>query len=109
MTYDALKLERTGALCLTPDTADGGIWQSARGPASDSNGSVYFEVGNGGWDGRRNFGTSVIRLKVNASGIAPEDYFTPHDYDELNARDADIGSTGALLIPGTNILVCGNK
>jgi hypothetical protein len=109
MTYDALKLKQTGVWCLTPDTADGGIWQSGRGPAIDSKGSAYFEVGNGGWDGQRNFGSSVIRLKVNASGIALEDYFTPHDYDEVNARDADIGSTGPLLIPGTNILVGGNK
>lgn len=109
MTYDVLKLKQTGALCLTPDTADGGIWQSGRGPAIDSNGGVYFEVGNGGWDGRRNFGNSVIRLNVQTSGIALEDYFTPHNYDALNARDADLGSTGPLMIPGTNILACGNK
>ncbi len=85
------------------------IWRSGRGPATDSNSAVYFEVGNEGWDGRRNFGSSFIRLNVHKSGIALEDYFTPHDYDELNARDADLGSTGPLLIPGTNILVCGNK
>lgn len=109
MTYDALTLKQAGVCCVTPDTADGGIWQSGRGPATDSNGSVYFEVGNGAWDGRRNFGSSVIRMNVHESSIALEDYFTPHDYDQINAHDADIGSTGPLLIPGTNILVCGNK
>ena len=109
MTYDARKLKQTGAWCVTPDTAEGGIWQSGRGPASDANGAVYFEVGNGGWDGKRNFGSSVIRLSVHESGIALEDYFTPQAYQELNTRDADIGSSGPLLVPGTNILICGNK
>ncbi|MGI9074701.1 MAG: hypothetical protein ACR2JB_26070 [Bryobacteraceae bacterium] len=108
MTYDAQTLKQTGALCTTPDTADGGIWQSGRGPAIDANGGVYFEVGNGGWDGHRNFGTSVIKLNVRNSGVI-EDYFTPYDYGELNDQDADLGSTGPLLIPGTDILVCGSK
>lgn len=109
MSYDARTLKQTGAFCTTPDMADGGIWQSGRGPAVDASGAVYYEIGNGGWDGRRNFGTSVVKLRVGASGIAVEDYFTPHDYEHLNARDVDLGSTGPLLIPGTNTLVCGNK
>ena len=35
MSYDAKTLKQTGALCTTPDMADGGIWQSGRGPAVD--------------------------------------------------------------------------
>jgi hypothetical protein len=108
MTFDALTLKQTGVLCTTPNAADGGIWQSGRGPAIDSNGGLYFEVGNGGWDGRTNFGSSVIKLNVRNSA-AVEDYFTPYDYGDLNDQDADLGSTGPLLIPGTNILVCGSK
>ncbi|MGI8962320.1 MAG: hypothetical protein ACR2IV_21695 [Bryobacteraceae bacterium] len=108
MTYDALTLRQTGALCTTPNTADGGIWQSGRGPAVNSDGRVYFEVGNGGWDSRTNFGTSVIKLNVRNSAVV-EDYFTPRDYSDLNDQDADLGSTGPLLIPGTNILICGSK
>jgi hypothetical protein len=109
MTYDARTLKQIGVLCVTPDTADGGIWQSGRGPAIDSSGSVYFETGNGGWDGKRNFGTSAIKLNVHGSTIVVDDYFTPHDYEDLNERDADIGSTGPLLIPRLNVLVCGSK
>ena len=108
MSYDALTLKQTGALCTTPDTAEGGVWQSGRGPAIEEN-DAYFEVGNGGWDGRRNFGNSVIRVRVGTSGLAVEDYFTPHNYQDLNSRDADVGSTGPMLIPGTKILLCGNK
>lgn len=109
MSYDALTLKQTGALCTTPDMADGGVWQSGRAPAVDASGAIYFEIGNGGWDGQRNFGSSVIKLSVGKSGVAVEDYFTPHNYEELNARDSDIGSTGPLLIPGTNTLICGSK
>lgn len=109
MSYDARTLKQTGALCTTPDTSDGGIWQSGRGPAVDASGAAYFEVGNGGWDGKRNFGNSVIKLRLSANGIAVEDYFTPHNYADLNARDSDVGSSGPLLVPNTTILICGNK
>lgn len=109
MSYDAASLKQIGALCTTPGGEEGGIWQSGRGPAVDSGGHVYFEIGNGSWDGHHNFGTSVLKLTPNASGLKVDDYFTPANYEDLNKRDADVGSTGPLLIPGTNILVCGNK
>lgn len=109
MAYDARTLAQTGVLCTTPDTAEGGIWQSGRRPAVDSEGNLYFEVGNGGWDGRRNFGSSVLKLKYNKRGFLVDDYFTPAAYESLNARDADVGSTGPLMVPGTGILICGNK
>ena len=109
MAYDAATLKQVAAMCLTPDGADGGIWQSGRGPAADAEGHIFFEVGNGDWDGRRNFGTSVIKLTIGSTGFSVDDYFTPHDYRQLNERDADLGSTGPLLIPGTNLLLCGSK
>jgi hypothetical protein len=109
MTYDARTLRQSGVLCITPDTGEGGIWQSGRGPTIDEAGNVYFEVGNGGWDGKRNFGSSAIKLSLQGSVIAFEDYFTPYDYQTLNSRDADFGSTGPLLVPGLNVLICGSK
>jgi hypothetical protein len=109
VAYDAATLKQTGALCTTPDGNEGGVWQSGRGPAVDTSGHVYFEIGNGSWDGRRNLGASVLKLTPSAAGLKVDDYFTPANYDDLNRRDADVGSTGPLLIPGTNILVCGNK
>src|SRR4029077_21165863 len=36
-------------------------------------------------------------------------FFPPRDFEALNDRDADLGSTGPLLIPGTTLLLCGNK
>jgi outer membrane protein assembly factor BamB len=109
MAYDAATLKQRGAFCVTPNGAMGGIWQSGRGPAVGADGAIYFETGNGDWDGVENFGTSVVRMKAGKSGLTLEDFFTPHDYESLNKRDADLGSTGPLLIPGTNFLIAGNK
>ena len=109
MAYDTATLKQAGAFCVTPDGPEGGIWQSGRGPAIDAEGNIYFETGNGAWDGRRNFGTSVIKLALGAGGFIVEDYFTPHDWEALNDRDVDLGSTGPLLLPGTDLLLCGNK
>jgi hypothetical protein len=109
MAYDASTLKQTGALCLTPDTGEGGVWQSGRPPAIDSRGDLYFEVGNGGWDGQRNFGSSVLKLHLLEGSLMIVDYFTPHDYEYENLHDEDLGSTGPLFVPGTHVLVCGNK
>jgi outer membrane protein assembly factor BamB len=109
MAYDAEKLRQVDALCITPDMADGGIWQSGRGPAIDGAGALYFEVGNGGWDGKRNFGNSVIKVRLDGGHLAVESFYTPYDYQQQNETDADLGSSGPLLIPSTGVLVCGNK
>ncbi len=37
------------------------------------------------------------------------DYFKPNNYDSLNAQDADLGSGGAVGIPGTTYIVGGGK
>ncbi len=109
LAYSAATLEQTGVFCVTPDGPMGGIWQSGRGPAVDSGGNIYFETGNGAFDGKRNFGTSVIKLALGRDGFTLVDFFTPHDWEALNARDVDLGSTGPLLLPGTDLLLCGNK
>jgi outer membrane protein assembly factor BamB len=109
MAYDAKTLRQRAAWCDTPDGADGGIWQSGRGPAIDAAGNIYFETGNGDWDGRRDFGTSLVKLKLGGNAFEVDDYFTPSDFKQLNASDADLGSTGPMLVPGTNLLIAGSK
>ena len=109
MAYSAKDLKQLAALCTTPDGVEGGIWQSGRAPAVDASGAIYFETGNGDWDGKRNFGTSLIKLRIRGNALVMDDYFTPHDYQALNDRDADLGSTGPMLIPGTNFLIAGSK
>jgi len=109
MAYSASTLKQTAVFCVSPDGTEGGIWQSGRGPAVDASGAIYFETGNGSVDGKRDFGTSLIKLVLRGSVLTVDDYFTPQDFAALNARDADLGSTGPMLIPGTNFLVGGSK
>jgi hypothetical protein len=109
MAYDATMLRQRAAWCVTPDGADGGVWQSGRGPAIDMAGNIYFETGNGDWDGRRNFGNSLVKLRLAGNAFVLDDYFTPSDFQQLNDHDADLGSTGPMLVPGTSLLIAGSK
>jgi PQQ-like domain len=109
MAYSAANLQQLGVFCSTPDGHRGGIWQSGRASVIDPNGNVYYETGNGDWDGTREFGDTVIKFNPATNGLSVLDYFTPYDYSSLETSDADLGSSGSLLIPNTNVLVSGGK
>ncbi|HEY6941467.1 PQQ-binding-like beta-propeller repeat protein [Dokdonella sp.] len=111
MVHDASTLQRTAIWTSTPDgTAfnGGGIWMAGRAPAVDADGNVYYMVGNGTYDGVRNFGESFVKF-----GATPDtpmlDWFTPSVYDELNQADADLGGSGPILLPGTDRIVGAGK
>ena len=106
--YDKTSLQQTGIICTTPNGAEGGIWMSGWAPAVDSAGYAYYSVGNGSWDGKRNFGESVIKLS-SVERLAITDFFTPNDWVTLNNYDEDLGSTGVMLIPGTTAAVATGK
>jgi len=105
--YNASTLQQTAIQNLAPG-GRGGVWQSGGGLSADANGFVYVCTGNGTWDGVTNFGESCVKLDPS-QGLAVVDYFTPYNYDPLNASDSDLGAGRALLIPGTNYLVTGGK
>lgn len=109
MAYDAKTLHQTAVLCVTPAGSEGGVWQSGRGAAADSAGNIYFETGNGDWNGTSEFGESLLKLQIYDGKFQIAGYYTPSNYAELNRRDADFGSTGPMLIPGTDLIVCGDK
>jgi uncharacterized protein (TIGR03437 family) len=104
MAYDATTLQQAGALNTTPDNAAGSsIWQGGRGLAADPEGNIYCTTGNGSWDGVSSWGQSVLRIDSDM-GLAVADSFTPSDWSPLNLYDTDFGSTGPVLISGTNLL-----
>jgi len=110
LAYDATTMQQTGVHVDTPGGSEGGIWHAGVGLAADSNGDVFYVSGNGSFDGTKNFGNSVVRLHQNAGGaLAVASFFTPFDSQSANADDDDLGSTGGLLIPGTGLLVTGDK
>ena len=102
MAYDPQTLAQKAVLNVTPDGDQGGIWASDTGPAADADGNIYVPTGNGTFDagsGGRDYGDTVLKLGLNGSSLAIRDYFTPHDQEQISSADADIGSSGPLLVP----------
>ena len=102
MAYDPQTLAQRAVLNVTPDGDQGGIWASDTGPGADANGDIYVPTGNGTFDastGGRDYGDSVLKLALQGSSIVVRDYFTPHDQAQLSDADADLGSSGPLLLP----------
>jgi hypothetical protein len=106
MAYNATNMTQAAVFNDTPSGTLGGIWQQGRAPCVDSSGNIYFITGNGTWDGTSNFGETMLKMNSNLSIL---DWFTPDNYATLTAYDEDFGSAGAMLIPGTSLVVGGGK
>jgi hypothetical protein len=109
--YKATTLQMMKLLCTTPNGSDGGVWGGGQGLAADASGNIYVSTGNGTFDansGGNDYGDSILKLGT-ASGLAILDYFSPSNESSLDGHDADLGSSGPLLIPGTSLGVAGGK
>jgi outer membrane protein assembly factor BamB len=117
--YDKATLAQRAVFNTAPDHTDsgeGGIWQAGAGLAADAAGSVYFAAGNGFASGSGDnakdpprgvdMGSSVGKLSPT---LQAQSFFTPSDINVQNRIDLDLGSSGPLLVPGTNLLVQGSK
>ena len=112
--YNSSTLQQVMVFNTAPTNGEGAIWQSGCGPAADANGNIYFNTGNGPFDvntGGRDYGDSIVKL--NSSGTVL-DYFTPHNQATLDASDADVGSSGLVLLPDqtgtyTHVLIGAGK
>src|SRR5262249_54457223 len=84
--YDAATLAPKGVYLTAPSgSAGNAIWQSGAAPAADSRGGVYFETGNGPYDGI-DLGDSVVKLRTDG-GVGIADWFTPSDQATYEAAD----------------------
>jgi hypothetical protein len=111
MAYDAATLQQTMIWSAAPDGTSfngAGIWMAGRAPTVDAAGNVYYITGNGTWDGVTNFGESFVKF-----GSTPDtpllDWFTPSDWNNLNGGDADLGGSGPILVPGSDLIIGGGK
>jgi outer membrane protein assembly factor BamB len=105
-TYDPVTLKRQSVFCTTPDGNEGGIWMAGQGLHTDAQGNVYAMVGNGSFDGLRNYGDSFIKFSPKGTLV---DFFTPFNARWMEIVDADLGSAGSIYIPGTDIITGGGK
>jgi hypothetical protein len=106
MSYSADTLAQTGALNVTPNGSGGAIWMGGGGMASDgsslflldANGTFDTSLNAQGFPSNGNFGNAFIKLGTSPT-LAVADYFATFDTVSQSARDADLGSGGAIVLP----------
>ncbi|BDI28700.1 hypothetical protein CCAX7_007510 [Capsulimonas corticalis] len=115
--YRASDLAQVSVFNTTPDgdgtgvngEGEGGLWMAGEGLTVDTSGNLYCSVGNGVStvkSGGTGFGESFVKLSPTLQAL---DYFMPFNADQLNRDDEDLGCSGVLGIPGSNLIVGGGK
>jgi hypothetical protein len=95
--FDAQSLQPVAAFNSTPNANQGSIWMGGAAPAADSAGNLYAITANGHFDGKTDFGDSI--LKIATPGLTLLDTFTPFNESYLDRADIDLGSGGTVLLP----------
>lgn len=106
--YDARDLRLAVVYNDTPDSIDGGIWQSATGLVADAAGDIYLTTGNGPFNlasGGSSASDSLLELRRAGGTLRVTDYFTPFYQQCMEANDEDFSSGSPLLLPGEIISV----
>ncbi|MCU1226880.1 MAG: Pyrrolo-quinoline quinone repeat-containing protein [Edaphobacter sp.] len=88
----------------------GGLWGVA-GPAVGSDGTIYFESGDGPYDAKEGqLSTSVEAFTFSNDTLALKDYYTPSNYEWLTKRDLDMNATPVIFpYKGGDLLVASGK
>ena len=79
-----------------PGDREGAIWGAGNGPPQDSSGDLYTATGNGSSGPRYDYGDSVLELNPN---LALLESWAPGDWQELDEKDLDLGSSDPVLLP----------
>ncbi|GAC1509761.1 MAG: hypothetical protein NVS2B16_08860 [Chloroflexota bacterium] len=74
-----------------------GLFGRGQGVTDQATGDVYIVSGNGPWNGRTEWGDSVLTL--DSTGATLLGTYTPTNQKELADADADLGSSGPALLP----------
>jgi hypothetical protein len=107
MAYSASNVQdQIAVFNTTLNGQQGGVWQSGAGFAADSDGNLYLMSGNGTYNGATDFGNSFIKLSPRLQVL---DWYTPSDWSVLFQNDLDVGSSGPILLPNSNLLMGGGK
>jgi hypothetical protein len=107
--YNGSQFQQLDAYNDTANSTRGGIWGAGGGISADSSGNIYYVSGNGGFDastGGPDYGDSFVKLSPQLKEL---DYFSPFNQQCLDSEDADLGSGGALLVPGQNRIIGAGK
>jgi hypothetical protein len=87
-----------------------GLWGTA-GPAAGSDGTIYFESGDGAYDASAGkLSTSVEAFTFSNDQLTLKDYYTPSNHVWLTRRDLDMNATPAVFpYKGRDVLVGSGK
>jgi hypothetical protein len=108
MGYNATTLAQKTVINVTPNGNEGAIWGAGAGLTADGQGNIFFLDANGVFDTSLNssgfptsgdYGNAFIRLTAKG-GLAVADYFEMYNGVQESDSDTDLGSGGALLLPG---------
>jgi hypothetical protein len=95
--WNSLCSDRAGLINPTSCQASGSaIWGRAGAVIDPVTGNIFVATGNGPYDGKTNWGDSVIELDPDATSILGN--YTPADNAELDHSDIDLGSTSPVLL-----------
>jgi hypothetical protein len=103
--YNATNVvQQVAAYNATPNGAEGGFWDGGGGPSVDAQGNLFFQTGNGTFDGGTTISTagdySMSLLKLaTTNGLALADYFAPSNAVALSDSDQDLGAGAPLILP----------
>ena len=102
--YAANSLAQVAVFNATPNSNDrtgnlGGIWMSGEGPAADAAGNIYLLTGSGPLSPARKGGNYADAALKLTSTLKVADYFAPQGTANLDKKDLDLGSGGAILVP----------
>ncbi len=105
--FNSLCSDRQGLIVpSTCSASDSAIWARSGAVVDPETGNVLVATGNGPWDGKTNWGDSVLELSPDASRLLQN--WTPANQKELESGDVDLGSTGPALL-GNGLAVQSGK
>ncbi len=79
-----------------------GIWGRSALVYDDADDALYVITSNGPWNGKTNWGDSVLRLPPDLRGV-PLDSYTPTEHATLAKNDLDLGSGGLGVAGGYGV------
>ena len=105
--WNSLCSDRTGLLVPSscPSTRSA-IWGRAGAVVDLATGNIFVATGNGPYDGKTNWGDSLIELDPSATTVLGN--YTPANNAALNGSDLDLGSTSPVLL-GAGVVAQGGK
>ncbi len=136
LAFDVDAWKVSASWVSTPSSFGGGIWQASQGPAADDQGNVYLATANGGFttspaahdfNGDTDFSEAIVKLSYSAGSdgatLSLTDWFIPFrdatrkSYDGDSSKgidgydytDQDLGSSGPILPPATDLALIAGK